>query len=149
MIKNLRRNPCLQCLIRKENIHNVGTPANAMHRRRFCADNVSRHQDIEKARKALYQNGCKITATPVQSSLTAHSMVPTWVSFYLSYYALLIHPTEHILRETSQDRAGLPWVLCRGSLAWIWAWHMEISTHTPNQDAPRYPRWPRADSTRK
>ena len=129
-IKNFRHNPCPRCLIRKENIHNIGTPADAMHHRRIRADNISRHQDVDKARKALYQHGCKITSTQVQSSLTAHLMVPTQVSITLLYYTLLTHPTEHILGKASRGRAGLPWLFHRGSLAWIQAWHRKsVLTH--------------------
>ena len=88
-----------------------------MRRRRIRADNVSRRQDVDKARKALYQHGCKITSTQVQSSLTARSMVPTRVSITLLYYTLLTHPTERILGKASRGRAGLPRLFRRGSLA--------------------------------
>ena len=83
-IKNLRCNPCPQCLIRKENIHNLGTAADAMQHRRICADNMLRCWDVEKDTKhcismVVRSQACKFE---VPSQLAQWYLLPGWVSTY-------------------------------------------------------------------
>ena len=96
-IKNLGKHPCPRCLILKTDIHNVGTPAGAQQRKRIRVDNTSRRQDVEKARKAMFEKGCKITSTQVQSYLSDRSMVPTRVHIY----SLVLHPINTLNRTHS------------------------------------------------
>ena len=60
MIKNLRQDPCLRCLILKKDILGVGTLSNAQLCKRFQTDNDSRHQDVKKERKLIFERGCPI-----------------------------------------------------------------------------------------
>ena len=101
-IKNLGWNLCPQCLILKTDIHGVGMAADAQHRKKIRVDNVSRRQDVEKARKAMFEKGCKITSTQVQSSLAAHSMVPTHVTVPTVTLARKVSPGLQDLQTRAQ-----------------------------------------------
>ena len=100
MIKNLRENPCPRCLILKKDILGIGTPADAQLRKKFQTDTEARRrQDIERARKLMFEKGCAIQKTQVQNLLEGRSLVPTRVSFIFSYSTILTHVKECLFRK--------------------------------------------------
>jgi hypothetical protein len=78
-IKNLGQRPCPRCLILKKDIPDVGTPRDTQRRQRFRSDNKRKRQDVEDARKLIYQEGRLIQHKKVQDILGKQSTVPTRV----------------------------------------------------------------------
>jgi uncharacterized protein YcbX len=82
-IKYLGRNPCLRCLVKKEDIAGVGTPTDTVTRNRHRTDNDTRQQNVERAHKHIFTNGLGVKSGTVEKILKKHSIVPTQVSTML------------------------------------------------------------------
>ncbi|TEB37734.1 hypothetical protein FA13DRAFT_1704897 [Coprinellus micaceus] len=80
-IKSLGNHPCPLCLVTKEEICNLGTPADfANHEDKYCFDNHPLWYDIESAQKRLFK-GESITSTWFKDKLEVQSITPSRSTF--------------------------------------------------------------------
>jgi hypothetical protein len=77
--------PCPCCLVRKKDIHLLGTPADMLTRsEQPRTDDNARRLVVKVARENIYNHGYVINSVPgVESFLREQSLVPTSVSYNL------------------------------------------------------------------
>ena len=88
----------------------------------------------------MFENGCAIQKTQVQKVLASCSLVPTRVSFTLSYSTLLTRVLECILGNIARGGARLPRTLRGRSPPRIQDQEMEVGAHTSDLYALCDPR---------
>ena len=75
--------PCPRCLVKKDDIGNLGTMAD--HAVRTCdtrLDNTARQDKVMKARELIYEGGYVVNSEHVENLLKDQSLVPTVVREY-------------------------------------------------------------------
>jgi hypothetical protein len=77
------RCPCPRCKILKEDIPNLGTPADVTVRvEDIRRDNATRREKVAEARKFIYEGGYVVNSNKVDDLLKPESLVPTEVSLF-------------------------------------------------------------------
>jgi hypothetical protein len=72
--------PCPRCKIAKEDIPNLGTPADtAVRVEQVRRDDTARREKVSKARKLIYEDGYVVNSAKVEELLKPESLVPTEV----------------------------------------------------------------------
>jgi hypothetical protein len=89
-IKYLAQCPCPRCLIKKDQIHNLGTKFDSQRRDEIREDDLNRKGDIEMTRSWIFEKGRGILSAAVERVLSPMSLVPTRVRLYLDFLSLLI-----------------------------------------------------------
>jgi hypothetical protein len=80
-IKNLGRCPCPRCLTEKIQVPGIGTIPDSQRRERLArVDDIHHQEDVDLARKFIFDNGAPVTGAHVEAVLNAESRVPTRVS---------------------------------------------------------------------
>ncbi|KAL4247850.1 hypothetical protein ABKN59_007538 [Abortiporus biennis] len=81
-IRDMGAYPCLQCLVPKSSIHEIGYIRDAnRHVDAAHIDNAWRRNKVETARKFIYDQGRGITSKAVEDQLQEQSLVPTENAF--------------------------------------------------------------------
>ena len=76
-IRLLGRSPCPRCLIKKQEISEVGTPLDLERRQDLRLDDKDRKNRIKNARRYMFAKGLPITSKKVEDLLSEKSLVPT------------------------------------------------------------------------
>ncbi|KAI0245402.1 hypothetical protein BJV78DRAFT_1277433 [Lactifluus subvellereus] len=93
-IRLLGRSPCPRCLIKKDEISEVGTPRDLERRANVRVDNKHHQKKIESARKLIFRKGKPIAAKAVEDLLLEESLVLTQNAFSsrLALHGLKLYP---------------------------------------------------------
>ena len=97
-IKSMGLHPCPRCLIVKGDIPEVGSFLDMKKRQEARVYSI---EDVESARRAIFNSGRSISYNGPYNSLKAGSWVPTRVCLFLT---LTPHPIDGILVERVCDR---------------------------------------------
>ncbi|KAF8193727.1 hypothetical protein BJ912DRAFT_901526 [Pholiota molesta] len=81
-IKSLGTHPCPRCLVKKCDIHKLGSKRDLQQREKHARiDSEYQRFDIEQARKWIYSKGIKINSTAINNLLASKSLTPTRNAF--------------------------------------------------------------------
>ncbi|KAF8196232.1 hypothetical protein K438DRAFT_1967951 [Mycena galopus ATCC 62051] len=81
-LRDMGKCPCPRCKIVKEDIPNLGTPADAAVRvEQVRCDDAARREKVSQARKYIYEDGYVVNSTKVNDLLKPESLVPTENAF--------------------------------------------------------------------
>lgn len=118
--------PCPRCLVKFDEIPNLGTPVdNKIRSERVRRDDDARQQAVEAARKLIYEDGYVVNSERVEELLKETSLIPTVVRARHQYhfvYSLTRDP------RTPSGRACVTrpltsivfwWLTCCTSLNWV------------------------------
>lgn len=79
-IRNLGNCPCPRCEIELSKVHNIGMPLDRKQRRtKARIDNAVRQDQVNCARKLIYEEGYLVNSAHVERLLKPKSLVPTSV----------------------------------------------------------------------
>ena len=84
-IRNLGKCPSPRTLIEKWYIQGLGTMADDQQRQHIRLDNVHRQENVELARKFIFEKGLGIKSKGVEGLLDSQSYTPTRVCIFDSY----------------------------------------------------------------
>lgn len=105
-IRLLGKSPCPRCLIKKEDISEVGTPRDLERRRDLRLDDKDREKRIKKARWLMFAKGIPVTSKKIEELLSEKSLVPTRVHKNYRVHALIgtdDFPSEYLLEKACAD----------------------------------------------
>jgi hypothetical protein len=78
-MKFLAQCPCPRCLVKKDQIGEMGTKLDARHRANERVDNDARRSKVEMTRSWIFERGYSVAGTAVENILAPTSLVPTRV----------------------------------------------------------------------
>ncbi|KAI0248508.1 hypothetical protein BJV78DRAFT_1276556 [Lactifluus subvellereus] len=118
-IRLLGRSPCPRCLIKKDEISEVGTPRDLERRANVRIDNKRHQKKIESARKLIFRKGKPIAAKAVEDLLLEESLVPTRNAFSsrLALHGLKLYPL-FVIDQLHEIELGV-WKSILLHLIWI------------------------------
>jgi len=96
-IRNLGKCPSPRTLIQKQYIPGLGTTADDQRRQHIRLDDDHRQNNVELARKSIFEKGLGIKSTKVEGLLESKSYTPTRVWIFVSIHTL--YPLTNVLLE--------------------------------------------------
>lgn len=106
-IRLLGNFPCPRCLIKIEEISEVGTPWD-LERRQDLRDDKDREKRIEKAHQLMFAKGITITSKKIEELLGEKSLAPTHV--HTNYRLLTLVGTDDFPLEYLLEKARANWI---------------------------------------
>lgn len=85
-IKYLAQCPCPRCLVKKDQIGDLGTKFDSQWHDQIWEDNSNRKGNIEMTRSWIFEKGRGILSAAVERVLSPMSLVPTRVRLYSSFF---------------------------------------------------------------
>lgn len=80
-VRDMGECPCPRCLIRKDQIHHIGTKRDRISRAsKARVDNQHRQTKVRLARNIIYEKGRVVNSKGVEQLLKSQSLVPTEVN---------------------------------------------------------------------
>lgn len=76
---------CPRCLIRKQQVGNLGTQNDRKRRKKYRVDNEHYQRKVARAREGIFAKGYKVTGAKVERMLGEESIAPTKVSSQRHY----------------------------------------------------------------
>ena len=119
-IRNLAKCPSPTTLIQKQYIPALGTKADEQRHQHICIDDSHRRDDVDLARKLIFEKGLGIKSTKVEGLLQSKSYTPTRVWIYLficSLYALTVVLLERLFPSTLPIQLQFLLLVCPRSFA--------------------------------
>ena len=92
--------PCLCCLVSKQEIKNLGLPKDRQQRVQFLrVDNLQRRNKISSARRIIYEENYHVNSTAVERILKEESLVPTSVRFFFLLHIINLTTIKNAFSE--------------------------------------------------
>jgi len=90
-ICNLSHYPCPWCLVQLDCVSNMGMPQDIkQYISLACVDDLKRHSHIKATLEAIYVENYTINSSAMETLLKEDSLVPTMVSFFLSFFYVVV-----------------------------------------------------------
>lgn len=107
-IRLLGKLPCPRCLIKKEDISEVGTPRDLERRQDLRLDDKDRGLKIEKARRLMFAKGIPVTSKKIEDLLSEKSLVSTHV--HTNYRVHALSGADYFPLECLFEKARTDWI---------------------------------------
>jgi hypothetical protein len=104
-IKSLAMCLCPRCLIRKQQVGDLGTKNDRKRRKKDRADDEHHRKKVARAREGIFEKGYKVTGAKVERMLGEESIAPIKVSCQLECYpicCLLFHSQNAFTSKLSE-----------------------------------------------
>ena len=133
-IRSLSQHPCPRCLVKKDQIDDMGNKLDARRRKKERVDNDDIKMRVNMTREWIFTRGYGVLSNAVQRKLAPMSLVPTRVCAQVRINSYANFITECLFPTSFKIWFQLLFNVCCRSSSWVWTRCMEGCFHPFDED---------------